>query len=381
VTALSVSAAKPDQALEFSRAAEAVVLRAGDPPILRGKLLAARGRALEDGGKPQEAVAALEPAVALLEQQLGDNSGDTIAALSRLAGAETKLGEFAKARATYHRILESARSLGIDTPREAAARAGLGFVEEHSGHYAEARSWFEESLAIYTRRMGPENLTVANVETNLANIDQVQGKLEDSAARYLKVKEMLEKVGGKDLPSIAEVLNNLASVRLAQGRIAEALALREEALARAEKNYGKDHPKYALFEDQYASALLAKGQVAAARARLEHAVAVSSKALGPDDPETLALAADLAEADARLGRCARVRPTLEKIVAAAQEKQLGEIHALATTLQTMGHCEVEAHDLAAAQKHYARAVEILKTRGSEAEVKKAEAALADARGR
>jgi serine/threonine-protein kinase len=378
VLSLSYCVQKPDQALEVSRAAEAAVLRAGDPPVLRGKLLAAQGRAFLDGGKPKEAVAALEPALALLEKSLGANAPDSIAAESRLASAQCDLGEFDKARATDHRLIEVSRSLGVDTPREASAYLGLGLVEEHAAHYDEARAWYEKSLAIYVKRLGPENATIANIECNLANIDNFQGKLDEAAARYLKVKDMLTRLNGPDAAAIADVINNLASVRLDQHRIDEALALSEEALARGEKAYGKDNPKYAAFEDQYGSALLAKGQLAAARARMAHAVMVSTTAFGADNPTALNHAANLAEVDARLGHCADALPRLEKI-AASQEKVLGPSHALAISLLSIARCETQLRDPAAAEKSYTRAVELMKKYGTAAETKEAEASLAKTR--
>jgi tetratricopeptide (TPR) repeat protein len=378
VLALSFNAMKPEHALEYSHAAEAAVLRAGDPPVLRGKLLAAQGRALLDAGKPKEAVVVLEQARPLLEKALGRDAPDTISAESRLASAQNELGDFDKARATNLRIAEVSRALGVDTPREASAYLSLGMVEEHAARYDEARAWYEKSLAIYTKRLGPENATIANLECNLANVDQFQGKLDDAAARYLKVKAMLQKVSGDDSPGIADVLNNLASVRVDQGRIAEAISLSEEALARGEKVYGKDNPKLGMFEDQYGSALIAKGQLAAARPHVERGVAILTKALGPEGPQTLNQVSNLAQLDARMGHCTEARPQLEK-VAAQIEKVIGPNLALGNTLYALGQCEARAHDVAAAKKDYTRAVELLKKFGTPASAKEAETTLAKLR--
>jgi serine/threonine-protein kinase len=377
VKVLSNNGARFDEALERSRAAEAFVARAGDPPRLRGLLLAARGRALVDGGKSKEAREVLDVAVQLLEATLGPNALDTFRARYLAAGTVVTLGDYASAREQHLQLLALAHAIGVGGANEAAILTNLGTIEEHTGNRAAARGYHEQALALYRQLAGPQSLEAVIATVNVANVDLLDGRLDDAAKGYLAAKEILVHLGGEGYAYIAVALSDLGGVRRAQGRLDEAEALGAQALALADKTYGKESEKYIDFEDEYARTLAARGDYTAARAHAEHAVAVLRKVSGPDAAPTLEVRSHLAEIDARHGRCVAAAPELHAI-AKAQEAQAGPGRPLAFTLQAIAACALLAGEAAEAARVYQRATAMLETAGPPAELGSARFELARA---
>ena len=115
---------------------------AGPRSVLVAELRAELGELLMDR-KPQEALAALEPAVAILSRERGPWHVDTRAALRCAARALDGAGQSDEAERHYVRLLEH-------TPREAADRAtiaaDLGSLLASQERYTEALPWMREAF-------------------------------------------------------------------------------------------------------------------------------------------------------------------------------------------------------------------------------------------
>jgi predicted ATPase/class 3 adenylate cyclase/Tfp pilus assembly protein PilF len=154
------------------------------------------------------------------------------------------------------------------TPARAKVLNGLGTIAHEQGDYAAARSWLEESLALW-RRLG-DNRGMAML---LNNLGWVAWHLGDyGAARALSEEALTRHRELGDSRGIALALNNLGWVATFQGDHRRACALHEESL-RLRRELG-DKRGIAFAMTNLAEAVHPQGDYPRAAALLEEALAL-----------------------------------------------------------------------------------------------------------
>ena len=93
-----------------------------------------------------------------------------------------------------------------DTDTVAAATSTLGRIAFDQGDYAAARSFLEQSVALF-REIGDEPGTAIALE-HLGDASQVQGNYERARTVYMESLEIWREVGGKS--NVAEFLYLIA---------------------------------------------------------------------------------------------------------------------------------------------------------------------------
>jgi non-specific serine/threonine protein kinase len=135
-------------------------------------------------------------------------------------------GDYAQARSHYAESLALYRSAG-DRAGMARALQGLGIMARIAGDYAQAARLYQEGLALY-EQMGAQN-GVAALLNNLGNIAYYQGDYVQARTRQEASLALYQQLG--DQRGIATLLTNLGNTLYFQGEYERARACYQESLA------------------------------------------------------------------------------------------------------------------------------------------------------
>ena len=145
------------------------------------------------------------------------------------------------------------------------------------------------------------------------------------AHRWASTAEaVLRRLGGHDLER-AWLLNNLAGVEGLQGRKDESLRFNEEALALKQKAWGPDHPDVGISEGNVAVALEDMGRQQEALAHIDRSIEILRQGLGAEHPDVATQLSNRGEILNALGRYREARQSFEggRII---WERELGLDH-------------------------------------------------------
>jgi tetratricopeptide (TPR) repeat protein len=288
---IGLTQGRPDDALALRPAAEAAILRAGDPPRLRGALQSTVGTVLLHRGDYRDAERALREAIAVLGRPGGEDLVGT--ALLDLGAAQQAQGRLVEARATFERTRRAFQPTATDdSPMIAYAIGAAANVELALGRHEEARAGAARALAILERAQGPDSPDVAEPLQTLAEVALAGGDPAAARPPLERALAIREATLGPDHPFVAVTLRALSELALREGDPDGALRLADRSLAIVEKRLGRAHPLAARAEIARARALVGTAP-REALAAADRAVAIDEHASGP---------ASLAVADGRIAR-------------------------------------------------------------------------------
>ncbi|WP_218143778.1 tetratricopeptide repeat protein, partial [Desulfomicrobium apsheronum] len=112
-------------------------------------------------------------------------------------------------------------------------------------NYAQAKQFFECSLEIRERALGPDHPDVARSLYHLGLLYKTQRDYSQAEPFYKRSLAIREKALGPDHPDVVTSLNSLAVLYDNQGDYAQAEPLYKRSLAIREKALGPDHPDVA----------------------------------------------------------------------------------------------------------------------------------------
>jgi len=287
-----------DVAEGWIRFAEDALFRAGAPPGPTATLLQVHGRIAGDRGRPAEALAKAERALALLRDSrdaehpdmvqahnnlglarraLGDDEGALFAYDQGLVLAEKILGvdhpgavpllnnravvlldqgRVDEALVAYRHGLEiRARVYGTSHPRYAFSLAQIGDALTRQGKYTEAAEYFAQALAIRTRALGPDHPDVADTLIGIGKVEHIRGNKDAAVRATQRALIILTRALGPESPRVAAVKMNLAVLYRADGRPDAALALNAEVRALLEKTLPPNHERLMALRGNQANVL------------------------------------------------------------------------------------------------------------------------------
>lgn len=98
----------------------------------------------------------------------------------------------------------------VDFPQAAGLLFKIGHYWYKHGRYTEARGWYQRSLKIRTRPLGPDSVDAAKSLLGLSNTNSELGEYDQAMIECNKCKGILERELGDMHPDITNCLNNLA---------------------------------------------------------------------------------------------------------------------------------------------------------------------------
>ncbi|WP_420640655.1 tetratricopeptide repeat protein [Candidatus Leptofilum sp.] len=294
-----------------------------------------------------------------LAEQHGCETNNT-ASLNNSAGFYiNSRGSYAAALPFYERTLViREKALGPDHPDTALSLNNLGSLLQNMGDLAAARLYFKRALAINEKALGPGHPDTAHSLNNLGSLLRAMGDLVAARPFLERALAINEKALGSDHPYTARTLDDLGSLLQNMGDLTIAQPLYERALAIREDVLGSSHPDTALSLNNLGSLLRAMGDLAAAQLFFKRALTITEKNLGPDHPTTARSLNNLGSLLQDMGDLAAARPFLEQAFAIT-EKTLGSDHInLAFSLNNLGMLAYTEGDFEQAQNYLARALAI-----------------------
>jgi tetratricopeptide (TPR) repeat protein len=315
LTGVNAEGGLAPSAIQLAPIAEALVLRAGERPQLRGALLLWRGTALSNLGKVSDALPVLREARSVLTRALGANDPLALAAGSKLMRAFEVQDDLPSALAMAKEVFAATSdALGADHPDTGVVLGRLGSYTWRLGDVATGRQMIERSIAIAEGAFGMSSLRAAVALNLLANLVSEQGHLAESQHLYERVLAIRRQLLAPDNPLVAHALANLSITTRYLGQLDEAQAQISTALAIMQHNYGTANPDVGYEQTLLGDVLDDKGDLDGAREHYQLAVDSYAQLGGPKGTGAWATG-KLALFDARTGRCADTRRLLEPVLA------------------------------------------------------------------
>ena len=203
-------------------------------------------------------------------------------------------------------MLELRRAkLGEGHPKLADSLDNLGVDRFHQGAIKEARTDYEEALAIRVAALGPESRDVGTSHNNIGGLLMDTGDATGAAEHLSAALRIYEKALGPKHGDLAIPLSNLGELATKRGAFEEAIGYCTRALAIDEASAPED-PKLAYDLVCVAEAELGRKAPRAAQTALERALKLREDSTG-DAGELARTRFDLARALWQLGSHARAQ--------------------------------------------------------------------------
>jgi tetratricopeptide (TPR) repeat protein len=193
------------------------------------------GRYYEGQGLLDSAKKVYEFCVIKSQNRFGHNNFNTLKGNYELAAILYSQAKYDEAEILQNKILSNSvfTSKTISNPKQilfADTLNGLGLTLAAKGKYAEAMSFYNQSLAIRTELLGEKHLDVSDSFNNIALLHSKEGNYKNAETLLKKALNIRKEVLKEGHPRIASSLNNLASCYYEQNRIEEARELYSQAL-------------------------------------------------------------------------------------------------------------------------------------------------------
>jgi eukaryotic-like serine/threonine-protein kinase len=202
--------------------------------------------------------------------------------------------------AAARRDMEQGAARGLALPL-ADQLHRLGELYRCEGRVAQARSCFDESVALRQRSLGEDHADTLAAKASLAALMRQQGQLGE--ARFLQecIVGASVAVLGRDHPDTLAAQSQLAATLALQGEGADALALQETVLGAYQRLLGSHHLLTLDSQAARADMLCQRGDYSLARDVQEQVLAARMRLLGAEHGDTLrsklALACTLVQLD------------------------------------------------------------------------------------
>ncbi len=220
------------EALRWVELAAAGLGRISDDPLLRARVLDARGRILGSLARWADARRDLEIALETREHVLDGRHRDVGTTLLSLGKVARDGGRAADALGYYERslrVLESA--LGPLHPDLADVMEQLGATLGVLARKDEARRWLERAIDLRVKSLGPRHPSVAAAHLQLGRQLRLAGALDRARVEDQEALRIGEAAYGRKNAWLALPLVELAEVELARGDAKDAVPLLERALS------------------------------------------------------------------------------------------------------------------------------------------------------
>lgn len=194
-----------------------------------------------------------------------------------------------------------------------------------AGRREEARTHFEEVLALRRELLPPEHPDTID---SMLNVAAIRGALDDfdgALALQLDVYDILRRLHGEEHPKTLSAVNNLASTLSRMGRGDEAVERLQHVVAIARRTLAPNHPDTMRWINNLAATLTREERFEEALPLQREAHELRIATLGPEHQDTLRSAANVADLLGKLERYDEAI-ALARVNLAARRSVLGETH-------------------------------------------------------
>lgn len=236
-------------------------------------MLVERSLAANNDGRPEDALAYAEQAVALEKRISGDKSPDTAEKLATLALAYHWLADYEAAEGTARAALSIFESTPVMHPAKVDALGYLGSILADRGKFTEAAAYLGQAIELADRLYGESSGRAALSRCNLVALRNMEG-------RYAEAEEMarqllLQQAVNRSYRSVEMMVRTeLASSLLEQGRYREARAELVILLDGLSQTTRADHPYVASAHELLGRSLLGLEDYEQADAVLRKAITI-----------------------------------------------------------------------------------------------------------
>ncbi|MBA3454387.1 MAG: serine/threonine protein kinase [Deltaproteobacteria bacterium] len=340
VYAVGVHFARYDDAHQWAAAAEAAVLRAGNPPELRATLHMNVGTLWLERGELDKARIEIEAALALRQRARPDAVLPIADAHNNLAATLQRQGKMDGARENFEKALAIYRGVhGDEHPDVADTYTNLGFLFVETDRPREAVEQLEKARDLNVKLLGPDHVNVGITLDTMGLAKVSLGEYQAAAELHRQAHAiLLAKLGDKH-PRVGYAMGNTARASLRLGDYAAAIKAYRESITLLSTALGPKHDLVARVQNGLAIALQFSGDDKAAETAFTGSLAIFEANQGPEGEETLTTRVNLAQLALARGASAVARPNFE-LAARGLTKTLGaNHHSTLTALAGVVYCD------------------------------------------
>tara|TARA_R110002096_G_scaffold77896_8_gene183401 strand:- start:38653 stop:41718 length:3066 start_codon:yes stop_codon:yes gene_type:complete len=239
---IAVKTSDYDEAIRLEPWVDAAILRAGEQPVHRAKLLAARATVHLRQGKYPEAESDYRKVLTLLK---GDSGS-----VSRIAQIHLNLGIVAFSQGKHASAIEELsqslalqeKLVGANHPDIARVLLNTCSAYQASAHYEEAEAACSRSLRIREQALGPTHPDLAGPLTVLAHLARLKNDVPSARSRYERALAIQEAALEPMHPDLGQVLSNFGDFLREVGEYETAGDYLRRGLAIKEVKLGGKHP-------------------------------------------------------------------------------------------------------------------------------------------
>lgn len=257
----------------WAKAADAAILRTGNPAPLRIAYHLNLSNLLLGQGKLTEALAEAQSALQLSLDELGPEHLEAAKIYNNLGAVLQQMDRYPEAKEHLeHALAIDRRAHGDAHPEVAIALTNLGYFASDSGQPEEALAYLQKALPIWEASMGPEhhNVGVTLENTGLALVQL--GRYQEARAAHQRAYDILQAKLPAEHPRIGFALFNLARVAARLGESESALVDYAASRELLEKALGADH-------EVMATVLMGEGGLRARLGQHDEALQLFERAL------------------------------------------------------------------------------------------------------
>jgi tetratricopeptide (TPR) repeat protein len=234
------------------------------------------------------------------------------------AQEQERAGNLVRAQLELDRALGDARATG-DSVAVAQVLDQMGAFDDHIGHFVEAESRFEDSLAIWRKRLGRDHIALVRVINHMAALYLETGQL--GKAERLDLSQWQERVEASNPVSddLLPLLQNVATLDSMRGRFTEALKRFQEALNLMQRRGRCGSAEHAVTLNNLGLACLRAKHFDSAIQHLSISVALWEKLRGADTVNVGLTGYNLALAYEAAGRVTEAEPEMRRALAISEE--------------------------------------------------------------
>ena len=234
------------------------------------------GRALQwQAWQTDEAEPLFRAALSIRINLLGVEHPKVADSLLNLGYVSLWQSRYADAESFFRQSLAIRRKTAANDLDVARALCALSWVLCVRGRYAESEGAVREALAIQARLPGPESVWDADqAQVRLSTALYFQHKLDEAEAVLRQVVAWYRKALGKEDPHSWEALMLLSSVLLEKGEATEAESLAQEALLKSKRLLGETNPPTAACLNALGCALRKCGELSEAESAFREELAI-----------------------------------------------------------------------------------------------------------